>query len=190
MELLKQRILQDGQVRQGGILKVDSFLNHRMDIPLLRAIGQEFANRFAGEQVDTILTIEASGIGVAAITSLYFQEVPVVFAKKTQSKNLDGALYTAPVHSYTKGVDYTIQVAQQYLKKGDRVLILDDFLANGQALQGLLSIVEQAGAVAVGCGIVIEKGFQPGGAMLRERGVHLESLAILSSIADGQITFA
>ena len=190
MELLKQRILQDGRATEDDVLKVDSFLNHQMDISLLNEIGKEFRRRFAGEPVTKILTIEASGIGIAAITAQHFGNVPVVFAKKTQSRNLDGALYTARVQSFTKGTVYDIQVSRKFLGPQDCVLILDDFLARGQALQGLLKIVKDSGAKLAGCGIVIEKGFQDGGRMLRAQGVRVESLAIVSSISGGKITFA
>ena len=190
MELLKQRILQDGRATEDDVLKVDSFLNHQMDIPLLNEIGKEFRRRFAGEPVTKILTIEASGIGIAAITAQHFGNVPVVFAKKTQSRNLDGALYTARVQSFTKGTVYDIQVSRKFLGPQDCVLILDDFLARGQALQGLLKIVKDSGAKLAGCGIVIEKGFQDGGRMLRAQGVRVESLAIVSSFSGGKITFA
>lgn len=190
MELLKQRILQDGRATEDDVLKVDSFLNHQMDIPLLNEIGKEFRRRFAGEPVTKILTIEASGIGIAAITAQHFGNVPVVFAKKTQSRNLDGALYTARVQSFTKGTVYDIQVSRKFLGPQDCILILDDFLARGQALQGLLKILKDSGAKLAGCGIVIEKGFQDGGRMLRAQGVRVESLAIVSSISGGKITFA
>ena len=190
MELLKQRILQDGRATEDDVLKVDSFLNHQMDIPLLNEIGKEFRRRFAGEPVTKILTIEASGIGIAAITAQHFGNVPVVFAKKTQSRNLDGALYTARVQSFTKGTVYDIQVSRKFLGPQDCVLILDDFLARGQALQGLLKIVKDSGAKLAGCGIVIEKGFQDGGRMLRAQGIRVESLAIVSSISGGKISFA
>ena len=190
MELLKQRILQDGRATEDDVLKVDSFLNHQMDISLLNEIGKEFRRRFAGEPVTKILTIEASGIGIAAIVAQHFGNVPVVFAKKTQSRNLDGALYTARGQSFTKGTVYDIQVSRKFLGPQDCVLILDDFLARGQALQGLLKIVKDSGAKLAGCGIVIEKGFQDGGRILRAQGVRVESLAIVSSISGGKITFA
>ena len=189
MELLKQRILQDGRATEDDVLKVDSFLNHQMDIPLLNEIGKEFRRRFAGEPVTKILTIEASGIGIAAITAQHFGNVPVVFAKKTQSRNLDGALYTARVQSFTKGTVYDIQVSRKFLGPQDCVLILDDFLARGQALQGLLKIVKDSGAKLAGCGIVIEKGFQDGGRQLREQGLHVESLAIVALDENGEIRF-
>lgn len=190
MELLKQRILQDGHATEDDVLKVDSFLNHQMDIALLNEIGEEFHRRFEGEPITKILTIEASGIGIAAIAAQHFGNVPVVFAKKTKSRNLDGALYTAQVKSFTKGIVYDIQVSQKFLGPDDCVLVLDDFLAKGQALRGLLKIVEASGAKLAGCGIVIEKGFQEGGRLLREQGIRVESLAIISSISNGTVTFA
>ena len=186
MELLKQRILLDGRL-DGDVLKVDSFLNHQMDVELLDAIGREFARRFAGCPVDKILTIEASGIGIAVAAARHFDMVPVIFAKKTRSRNLDGELLTAKVHSFTKDRDYDIQVARRFLSPDDTVLILDDFLARGQALLGLMEIVRQAGARLTGCGVVIEKGFQEGGRLIRETGVRLESLAVVSSLTDGRI---
>ena len=190
MELLKQRILQDGQATGDDVLKEDGFLNHQMDISLLNEIGKEFRRRFEGVPVTKILTIEASGIGIAAIAAQHFGNVPVVFAKKTKSRNLDGALYTAQVQSFTKGTVYDIQVSQKFIGPDDCVLILDDFLAKGQALQGLLKIVKASGAKLAGCGIVIEKGFQDGGKMLRAQGIRVESLAIISSISSGKVTFA
>ena len=190
MELLKQRILEEGRAAEGGVLKVDSFLNHQMDISLLNAIGKEFSHRFAEEEITKLLTIEASGIGIAAITAQHFGNVPIVFAKKTKSRNLDGELYTAQVHSFTRGSTYEIQVSQKYLKPQDRVLIVDDFLAKGQALEGLLKIVGESGAKLIGCGIVIEKGFQDGGKRLREKGIRIESLAVVSDIAEDKVIFA
>ena len=190
MELLKQRILEEGRAAEGGVLKVDSFLNHQMDISLLNAIGKEFSHRFAEEEITKLLTIEASGIGIAAITAQHFGNVPVVFAKKTKSRNLDGELYMAQVHSFTRGSTYEIQVSQKYLKPQDRVLIVDDFLAKGQALEGLLKIVGESGAKLIGCGIVIEKGFQDGGKRLREKGIRIESLAVVSDIAEDKVIFA
>ena len=190
MRLLEERIRKDGHVKAGNVLKVDSFLNHQMDIALLNEIGEEFHRRFEGEPITKILTIEASGIGIAAIAAQHFGNVPVVFAKKTKSRNLDGALYTAQVKSFTKGIVYDIQVSQKFLGPDDCVLVLDDFLAKGQALRGLLKIVEASGAKLAGCGIVIEKGFQEGGRLLREQGIRVESLAIVSSISNGTVTFA
>ena len=190
MELLKQRILQNGHATENDVLKVDSFLNHQMDIPLLNEIGKEFRRRFDGEPITKILTIEASGIGIAAIAAQHFGNVPVVFAKKTKSRNLDGALYTARVKSFTKGIDYDIQVSRKFIGPQDCVLVLDDFLAKGEALKGLTKIARESGAKLAGCGIVIEKGFQEGGKLLREQGIRVESLAIISSISGGTITFA
>ena len=157
MELLKQRILKDGNVKEGNVLKVDSFLNHQMDIRLLDEIGKEFRRRFDGQGVNKILTIEASGIGIAVVVAQHFDYAPVVFAKKSKSKNLDGELYTSQVTSFTRGTTFDVQVSKKYLNPGDRVLIIDDFLAKGQAMMGLLDIVAQSGAETVGCGIVIEK---------------------------------
>lgn len=190
MQLLKQRILTNGKIKEGNILKVDSFLNHQMDITLLNEIGKEFKRRFADRPINKILTIEASGIGVAAIVAQYFGNCPVVFAKKTKSKNLDGELYTTQVYSFTKGITYDVQVSKNFLSAEDNILILDDFLAKGNALLGLMDIVEQAGAHVEGCGIVIEKGFQEGGELLRSRGIRVESLAIISSIEGGKVSFA
>ena len=189
MEILKQRILKDGNVKEGNVLKVDSFLNHQMDIRLLDEIGKEFRRRFDGEGVNKILTIEASGIGIAVAVAQHFDYAPVVFAKKSKSKNLDGELYTSKVTSFTRGTTFDVQVSKKYLNPGDRVLIIDDFLAKVQALMGLLDIVAQSGATTVGCGIVIEKGFQEGGQMLREKGIRLESLAIIDHFEDGHVVF-
>ncbi len=189
MKLLEERILKDGKMRDGGILKVDTFLNHQMDIKFLNEIGKEFKRLFSDQQITKILTIEASGIAIASIASQYFDYVPVVFAKKTKSKNLDGELLTSQVRSYTKGIVTDIQVEKKFLKPEDKILIIDDFLARGQALMGLIDIVNQAGATVVGCGIVIEKGFQDGGKMLRDKGIRVESLAIVDSIGEGSISF-
>lgn len=188
MQVLEQRILRDGQVRPGNILKVDSFLNHQLDIGLLDAIGAEFYRLFKDAGVTRILTIEASGIAIACMAARHF-DVPVVFAKKAKSKNIDGAVYISSVHSYTYGRDYDITLAARFLGKGDRVLILDDFLANGKAMEGLLDICAQAGATVAGIGICIEKGFQPGGEALRKAGYHVESLAIVDSMSDDGLTF-
>lgn len=189
MELLKQRILKDGKVKEGGVLKVDSFLNHQMDVVLINEIGREFRRRFAGENVTKILTIEASGIGIAVLAAQHFDNVPVVFAKKSKSKNLDGELYISQVESFTKGTVSEIQVSKKFVGPQDTVLIIDDFLAKGKALMGLLDIVRQSGAKLAGCGIVIEKGFQEGGQLLRSQGIRLESLAIIDSMEDGVIRF-
>lgn len=190
MQLLEERIRRDGKVKEGNVLKVDSFLNHQMDIRLFREIGKEFRRRFAGEEINKILTIEASGIGIACIAAEEF-DVPVVFAKKTQTKNIAGDVYKSHVESYTHGRVYDIIVSKEFLGEGDRVLLIDDFLANGKALEGLCELVEASGAQLVGAGIVVEKGFQPGGDMIRSRGIHLESLAIVESMDDqtGEITF-
>ena len=188
MELLKERILKDGTVRPGQILKVDSFLNHQMDIDLINEIGKEFYRRFEGQKITKIMTIEASGIGIACITAQYFH-VPVVFAKKAQSKNLDGDLYTTKVQSYTHGKVYDVIVSRKFLSPEDHVLLIDDFLANGCALLGLIDIVKSSGATLEGAGIVIEKGFQPGGQAIRDMGIHLESLAIIDSMAEDSLVF-
>ena len=190
MQLLKDRIQKDGIVREGGVLKVDSFLNHQMDIELFEEIGKEFRRRFAEEEINKILTIEASGIGIACIVAQYFH-VPVVFAKKTKTKNIAGDVYTSRVESFTHGRVYDIIVSKVFLGPEDKVLLIDDFLANGKALEGLAQLVQDAGAELVGAGIVIEKGFQRGGDAIREKGIHLESLAIVESMdaTTGEITF-
>ena len=190
MQLLQERIRRDGIVREGGVLKVDSFLNHQMDIELFEEIGKEFRRRFDGEEITKILTIEASGIGIACIADRYFH-VPVVFAKKNKTKNIAGDVYTARVESFTHGKVYDIIVSKDFLGKDDKVLLIDDFLANGKALEGLARLVEDAGAKLVGAGIVIEKGFQRGGDAVRSRGIRLESLAIIDSMdaASGTIVF-
>ncbi len=190
MQLLKDRIRKDGIVKDGNVLKVDSFLNHQMDISLFREMGKEFKRRFAGEEINKILTIEASGIGIACVVAEEFN-VPVVFAKKTQTKNIAGEVYTSKVESFTHGRVYDIIVAKEFLGEGDKVLLIDDFLANGKALEGLAELVEASGAKLVGAGIAIEKGFQAGGEIIRSRGIHLESLAIVESMDDqtGEIIF-
>ena len=190
MELLKERIRKDGKVKEGNVLKVDSFLNHQMDIHLFQEIGKEFQKRFQGEEINKILTIEASGIGIACIDAQSF-DVPVVFAKKTQTKNIAGDTWTTKVESFTHGRIYDIIVAKEFLGKGDKVLIIDDFMANGKALEGLAELVTMSGAELVGAGIVIEKGFQPGGDELRRKGIRVESLAIIESMNDktGEIVF-
>ena len=189
MKLLEQRILEDGQVRPGNVLKVDCFLNHQLYVGLLDQIGAEFYRIFKDDGINKILTIEASGIAIACMTARHFN-VPVVFAKKAKSKNIDGDVYTSTVHSYTYGRDYDITLAQKFLGPQDRVLILDDFLANGKAMNGLLDVCRQAGASVGGIGICIEKGFQPGGAELRAAGYKLASLAIVDSMDDnGELTF-
>lgn len=188
MELLKERIRKDGKIKAGNVLKVDSFLNHQMDIPFINEIGKEFKARFADRPITKIMTIEASGIGIACITAQYFH-VPVVFAKKAQSLNLDGDMYTTKVESFTHKKVYDVIVSKKFLSPQDHVLIIDDFLANGCALLGLIDIVQKAGATLEGAGIVIEKGFQDGGKRIREMGVRLESLAIIDSMTDTSLTF-
>ena len=190
MQLLEDRIRKDGKVREGNVLKVDSFLNHQMDVNLFREIGKEFQRRFAGEEITKILTIEASGIGIAYVVAEIFN-VPVVFAKKSQSINLDGEMYVAEVESFTHKCRNHVIVSQKFLTPEDHVLIIDDFLANGCALQGLIQIVQSAGATVEGIGIAIEKGFQSGGRIIRNLGFQLESLAIVDGMdaAAGTVTF-
>ena len=190
MKLLKDRIRKDGKIKEGNVLKVDSFLNHQMDVNLFHEIGKEFKRRFEGEEINKILTIEASGIGIACVVAEVFN-VPVVFAKNTQTKNIAGDVYTTKVESFTHSRVYDIIVAKEFLGKDDKVLIIDDFLANGKALEGLAKLIEDSGATLVGAGIVIEKGFQVGGDLIRSRGIHLESLAIVESMDEktGEIVF-
>lgn len=188
MQLLKERILKDGTIKPGNILKVDSFLNHQMDIDLINEIGKEFKARFSDCPITKILTIEASGIGIACIVAQYFH-VPVVFAKKAQSLNLDGEMYRTKVQSYTHKKVYDVILSKKFLTSDDHVLLIDDFLANGCALQGLIEIVRESGASLEGAGIVIEKGFQEGGQRIREMGIRLESLAIIDSMSDNSLTF-
>ena len=181
MELLKERIRRDGIIKPGNVLKVDSFLNHQMDIQLFNEIGKEFKRRFADVKVDRILTIEASGIGIAAIVAQYF-DCPVVFAKKTQSINLDGTMLSTQIESFTHKRTYEVIVASRFIQPGENVLILDDFMANGCAAVGLADLVAAAHANLVGIGIVIEKGQQQGGAMLRNKGIRVESLAMIDEM--------
>ena len=190
MQLLQDRIRKDGKIKEGNVLKVDSFLNHQMDIQLFEEIGKEFKRRFEGEKINKILTIEASGIGIACVVAQSFG-VPVVFAKKNQTTNIAGDVYTTKVESFTHGRVYDIIVAKEFLGKGDRVLLIDDFLANGMALEGLAELVQLSGAELVGAGIVIEKGFQQGGDLLRSQGIRIESLAIIDSMNEktGEIVF-
>lgn len=188
MKLLEERILRDGQVRPGNVLKVDCFLNHQLDVALLDDIGAEFHRIFKEDGINKILTIEASGIAIACMTARHF-DVPVVFAKKAKSKNIDGEVFTSTVHSFTYGRDYNITLAKKFLGPNDKVLILDDFLANGKAMKGLLDVCHQAGATVGGIGICIEKGFQPGGAELRAAGYKLASLAIVERMSDDGLTF-
>ena len=190
MNFLEERIVKDGIVKDGNVLKVDSFLNHQMDIELFNEIGKEFKRRFEGKNINKILTIEASGIGIACIVAQYFN-APVVFAKKTKSINLEGEMYVAEVESFTHKCKNQVIVAKKFLSEEDHVLIIDDFLANGCALQGLIQLVTEAGATVEGIGIVIEKGFQSGGRIIRNLGYPLESLAIVEAMDSetGEITF-
>lgn len=190
MNFLEERIIKDGVVKAGNVLKVDSFLNHQMDISLMEEIGREFKRRFADKKVTKVITIEASGIGIAAFVAKEFG-VPMVFAKKSKSINIDGDMFVAEVESFTHKNKNQVIVSKRFLHEDDHVLIIDDFLANGCALQGLISIAESAGATVEGCGIVIEKGFQFGGRAIRNMGYHLESLAIVDAMdcETGEITF-
>ena len=188
MQLLEERIRKDGIVKPGNIIKVDSFLNHQMDIPFINELGKEFKRRFADAPITKILTIEASGIGIACLVAQHFN-VPVVFAKKAQSLNLDGEMYCTKVQSFTHKRVYDVILSKKFLSTEDHVLIIDDFLANGCALQGLMEIVKESGAVLEGAGIVIEKGFQNGGDSLREQGIRVESLAIVDSMTDDSVSF-
>ena len=190
MNFLEERIVKDGIVKEGNVLKVDSFLNHQMDINLFEEMGAEFKHRFADANITKIVTIESSGIGIACIVARYFN-VPVVFAKKSKSINIDGDMYVAEVESFTHKCKNQVIVSKKFLNPEDRVLIIDDFLANGCALQGLISIVNEAGAKVEGIGIAVEKGFQDGGRIIRNLGYHLESLAIVESMnaADGSVVF-
>lgn len=189
MQLLKDRILKDGVVKDGAVVKVDSFLNHQMDINLFNEIGKELKSKFSDCEINKILTIEASGIGISTIVAQHFNSCPVVFAKKTKSKNLDGEILSTKIKSYTKGTIFDVQVAKKFLNNGDKILVIDDFLANGQALLGLIEIIEQSEAELIGCSIIIEKGFQKGGDELRKKGIRLESLAIIDDVIDGKIIF-
>lgn len=190
MKLLEERIRKDGIIKEGNVLKVDSFLNHQMDIDLFNEMGKEFKRLFADKPINKILTIEASGIGIACIVAQHFN-VPVVFAKKAQSINIDGEVYSTKIESFTHKKTYDVIVSKKYINSDDHILIIDDFLANGCALNGLIDLVQSAGATVEGIGIAIEKGFQTGGSLIRSKGVHLESLAIVESMnaADGSIEF-
>jgi xanthine phosphoribosyltransferase len=188
MQLLKDRILSEGKVMPGNILNVSSFLNQQADIELYNEIGREFFRLFLSNPITKILTIEASGIGIACVTAQYFK-VPVVFARKFRAKNVEDDLFCATVTSYTHGVDYTITVPKPYLKESDSVLIIDDFLANGCALEGLIKLVQASGAKLVGAGAVIEKGFQGGGRRIREQNIRMESLAIIEKMDEKEIIF-
>ena len=190
MKLLEDRIKKDGTVKPGNVLKVDNFINHQMDVALFVEMAKEWKRLFAGKNINKVLTIEASGIGIAAIVGSIF-EVPVVFAKKTHSINLDGEMFHTQIESFTHKKIYNVIVSKKFMNENDHVLVIDDFLANGCALNGLIDIVEQAGATVEGIGIAVEKGFQKGGAEIRERGYQLESLAILESMdaETGEIVF-
>lgn len=188
MQSLKEKILKDGKVKPGNVLKVDSFLNHQMDIHILEEIGKEFKNRFADAKINKILTIEASGIAIACMVAKAF-DVPLVFAKKNQTKNIAGEVYSSRVQSYTHGRIYDVIVSKEFLGENDRVLVIDDFLANGCALDGLIDIVNQSGATLEGIGIVIEKYFQGGGDRIRKQGIRVESLAMIESMTDDSLTF-
>lgn len=188
MKLLEERIKKDGIVKPGNVLKVDNFLNHQMDIALFNEMGKEFKRLFADCKVNKILTIEASGIGIACIVAQYF-DVPVVFAKKAQSINIDGDVYSTKIQSFTHQRVYDVIVSKKYLNLEDHILIIDDFLANGCALEGLIDLVQSAGATVEGIGIAIEKGFQQGGKLIRDRGIRLESLAIVDSMEGGELVF-
>lgn len=188
MELLKERIKEQGKAIGTDIIKVDMFLNHQIDVDLLNEIGKEFKRLFENANINKILTIEASGIGIACIAAQYFS-VPVVFAKKGANRNVGDNIYKADVYSFTKGTTTTIGVSKDYLSEDDHILIIDDFMANGKAVHGLINIINQAGATVEGIGIVIEKGFQPGGDALRSLGYRVESLAVIKSIDNGEVVF-
>ncbi len=188
MKLLEEKILKDGKVFPGNILKVDSFLNHQIDISLLNEMGKEIKNLYSDCEVNKILTIEASGIGIACITAQFF-DCPVLFAKKTKTKNIASTVYKTQVESFTHGTTYDVIVSKDFLNENDKVVIIDDFLAEGNALVGLIDLCKQAGAQVVGCAIAVEKGFQPGGQKIRDMGIRVESLAIIESMSDSQVTF-
>lgn len=188
MKFLEEKILAEGRILPGPVLKVSSFLNHQMDPDLMMSLGAEIANRFQGDAVTKILTIESSGIAIAVAAGAHMH-VPVLFAKKHRTSNVSGVLYQTLVHSYTHGTDYTVVVEREYLKETDRVLIVDDFLANGAAVEGLCDLIRQAGATAVGAAIAIEKGFQEGGRKLRASGMRVESLAIVDQMDENGIRF-
>lgn len=188
MDKLEKMIIEQGEVREGNILKVDSFLNHQLNPEFLYCMGEEFYRLFNDKEITKILTIEVSGIAIALMTALIFK-VPVVFAKKTESLNLDENIYTSKVFSYTKNKEYNIMISKRYLNKDDRVLVIDDFLAEGNAIRGLIDVVEQSSAKIMGIGIAIEKGFQQGGKLLRTEGYNLKSLAIVDELKPGNIKF-
>jgi len=189
MEALKNKILNQGVVIGSEILKVDSFLNHQIDIELLNEIGQEFKKRFANSEITKILTVEASGIGIACIVAQYFNNIPVVFAKKNESTTMDKNAYEADVFSFTKNKNYKVRTSKKYINTDDKILIIDDFLANGNAALGLIEITRQANATVVGVGIVIEKAFQNGRLCIEKEGVRVESLAIIKSLKDNKVSF-
>ncbi len=189
MNALQEKILKEGRVLPGGVLKVDGFLNHRIDVAFLDEMGRELARLYSGEKIDKILTIEASGIGIACIAARHFGNCPVVFAKKSKTSNISDDFYCAQAHSFTHNKVSDIIVSREYLSAGERVLIIDDFLANGSALDALISLCRDAHAEVVGCGIAIEKVFQGGGDRIRERGVRVESLAMVSEMSDTSISF-
>lgn len=189
MKLLKEKIKQEGRITKENILMVDSFLNHQMDVKLFNEIGKEFKNRFKNEQVDKILTIESTGIGISIIAAQYFDNVPVVFGKKLERVPKSNEIYKSEVYSFTKQSIYNIVIEKQFIKPGEKLLIIDDFLANGCAVFGLIDIVKQAGAEIVGVGIVIEKGFQSGKSHLEDKGIRVESLVTLDKIEDGKVYF-
>ncbi len=188
MELLKKKILEEGTIETGNILKVDKFLNHQLDINLLNEMGKELKKIYNKDKIDKILTIETSGIAIAAIAAQYF-ETPVVYARKMETKNMENEVYESEVYSYTKKKTYTIRVGKQYIHKDENILLIDDFLAKGKAMEGLIDIVEKAGANVVGISAVIEKGFQDGGNDLRNKGYRVESLSIVDITDDGKIKF-
>lgn len=188
MKALEEKILKEGKVLPGNILKVGSFLNHQLDVDFIMEMGKEIARLFENSDVTKILTIETSGIAIA-VGAAAAMHIPVVFAKKNKTSNISGDVYKTVVHSYTHGTDYTVVVEKDYLKKGDNILIVDDFLANGKALAGLFDIISQSGATAAGAACAIEKGFQRGGDQLRAEGIRVESLAIIDSMEDGNIVF-
>ena len=190
MNLLQEKIIKEGVIKPGNVLKVDSFLNHQIDVPFISELGKEFKTLFAGKKVDKILTIEASGIGIACLTAIYFG-VPVLFAKKSAGSNMDKEMYETEVHSYTHNKTNRVVASKKYLSRGEHILIMDDFLANGCAVEGLIELVKQAGGIVEGVGICIEKGFQEGGDRLRQKGYDLKSLAIIEKMdaATGTITF-
>ena len=189
MKLLEERIRKDGTVKEGNVLKVDSFLNHQMDIDLFNEMGKEWARLFEGCPITKILTVEASGIGIACVAAQHFH-VPVVFAKKTQSLNIDGEVYSTKIQSFTHKKVYDVIVSKKFIKPEDHILIIDDFLATGEALNGLTQIVEESGATIVGCGVVVEKAYQNGGKLIRDKGYQVVSLARVTAMSDdGQIEF-